>query len=276
MKKDKDWLLHLDRAPTLEELQEQFRAHDFSAAAIRDIDYDTMPGEEVEFLEYVKGLMDEHWEDHSQEMGLSSTHNYGKENPLIAMRDNLENLVSTTVLELLTEKQDTAQKILEQFDFSDPTLEQKVDAFLHNAVGTTMQVMDYPRLVQVMKEIPTYEDFNHYNKNNRPRIDFHRKWEHSRAKIKVTSLDEMEEAVDEDGKPLYDPVADESVNVEEQVPFELGVREFWASLNEEEQHLLQLKMNGMTMQDIAAELGLKSHSAVVKRLQKLKMKYDTM
>ena len=78
------------------------------------------------------------------------------------------------------------------------------------------------------------------------------------------------------GEPLYDPVADESVNVEEQVSFELGVREFWASLNEEEQHLLQLKMNGMTMQDIAAELGLKSHSAVVKRLQKLKMKYDTM
>ena len=276
MKKDKDWLLHLDRTPTLEELQEQFRAHDFSAAAIRDIDYDTMPGEEVEFLEYVKGLMDGHWEAHSQEMGLSSTNNYGKENPLIAMRDNLENLVSTTVLELLTEKQDTAQKILEQFDFSDPALEQKVDAFLHNAVGTTMQVMDYPRLVQVVKEIPTYEDFNHYNKNNRSRIDFHRKWEHSRAKIKVTSLDEMGETVDEDGEPLYDPVADESVNVEEQVSFELGVREFWDSLNEEEQHLLQLKMNGMTMQDIATELGLKSHSAVVKRLQKLKMKYDTM
>ena len=275
MKKDKDWLLHLDRTPTLEELQEHFREHDFSAAAIRDIDYDTMPGDEVEFLEYVKGFMDEHWEAHSQEMGLSSTNNYGKENPLIAMRDNLEDLVSTTVLELLTEKQDTAQKILEQY-FSDSDLEQKVDAFLNNAVGTTMHVMDYPRLVQLMKEIPAYEDFNHYNKNNRPRIDFHRKWEHSRAKIKVTSLDEMEEAVDEDGEPLYDPVADESVNVEEQASRELKVREFWASLNEDEQHLLQLKMNGMTTQDIAAELGLKTHSAVVKRLQKLRKKYDSM
>lgn len=275
MKKDKDWLLHLDRTPTLEELQEHFREHDFSAAAIRDIDYDTMPGDEVEFLEYVKGLMDEHWESHSQEMGLSSTNNYAKDNPLIAMRDNLEDLVSTTVLELLTEKQDTAQKILEQY-FSDPDLEQKVDAFLHNAVGTTMQVMDYPRLVQVMKEIPTYEDFNHYNKNNRPRIDFHRKWEHSRAKIKVTSLDEMEEAVNEEGEPLYDPVADEPVNVEEQASHELKVREFWASLNEDEQHLLQMKMDGMTTQDIAAELGLKTHSAVVKRLQKLRKKYDSM
>ncbi len=275
MKKDKDWLLHLDRTPTLEELQEHFRDYDFSAAAIRDIDYDTMPGDEVELLEYVKGLMDEHWEAHSQEMGLSSKNNYGKENPLIAMRDNLEDLVSTTVLELLTEKQDTAAKILEQY-FSDPDLDQKVDAFLHNAVGTTMQVMDYPRLVQVMKEIPTYEDFNRYNKNNRPRIDFHRKWEHSRAKIKVTSLDEIEETVDDEGESLYSPVADESVNVEEQASRELKVREFWASLNEDEQHLLQLKMNGMTTQDIAAELGLKTHSAVVKRLQKLRKKYDSM
>ena len=275
MKKDKDWLLHLDRTPTLEELQEHFREHDFSAAAIRDIDYDTMPGDDVEFLEYVKGFMDEHWEAHSQEMGLSSTNNYGKDNPLVAMRDNLEDLVSTTVLELLTEKQDTAAKILEQY-FSDPDLEQKVDAFLHNAVGTTMQVMDYPRLVQVMKEIPTYEDFNHDNKNNRPRIDFHRKWEHSRTKIKVTSLDEMEEAVDDEGDPLYSPVADESVNVEEQAFSELKVREFWASLNEDEQHLLQLKIDGLTTQEIAAERGLKTHSAVVKRLQKLKKKYDDM
>ena len=146
-------MLHLDRTPTLEKLQEHFREHDFSAAAIRDIDYDTMPGDEVEFLEYVKGFMDEHWEAHSQEMGSSSTNNYGKDNPLIAMRDNLEDLVFTTVLELLTEKQDTAAKILEQY-FSDPDLEQKVDASLHNAIGTTMQVMDYPRLVQVMKRSP--------------------------------------------------------------------------------------------------------------------------
>lgn len=275
MKKDKDWLLHLDRTPTLEELQEHFREHDFSAAAIRDIDYDTMPDDEVEFLEYIKGFMDEHWEAHSQEMGLSSTNNYGKDNPLIAMRDNLEDLVSTTVLELLTEKQDTAAKILEQY-FSDPDLEQKVDNFLHNAVGTTMQVMDYPRLVQVMKEIPTYEDFNHDNKNNRPRIDFHRKWEHSRAKIKVTSLDETDEAVDDEGEPLYSPVADESVNVEDQAFSELKVREFWASLNEDEQHLLQLKMDGLTTQEIAAKLGLKTHSAVAKRLQKLKKKYVDM
>lgn len=48
------------------------------------------------------------------------------------------------------------------------------------------------------------------------------------------------------------------------------------AVDEDEQHLLQLKMNGMTTQDIAAELGLKTHSAVVKRLQKLRKKYDSM
>lgn len=117
-----------------------------------------------------------------------------------------------------------------------PKLEQKVDAFLHNAVGTTMRVMHYPRLVQVMKEIPTYEDFNHGNRNNRPGIDFHRKWEHSRAKIKVSSLDETEEAVDDEGESLHSPVADQSVNVEEQAFSELKVREFWASLNGRTDH----------------------------------------
>lgn len=276
MKKGKDRLLNLDRTPTLEELQKHFREHDFSAAVIRDIDYDTMPGDEVEFLEYVKDLMDEHWEAHSREMGASSANNYGKENPLIFMRDNLEDLVSTTVLELLTEKQDTAQKILKQFDFDDPDLEQKADTFLHNAIGSTMQVMDYPKLVQVMKEIPTYEDFNHSDKNNRPRIDFHRKWEHSRAKITVTSLDEKEETVNEEGEPLYTPVRDATVDIEEQAFSEINMQEFWASLNEDEKKLLQLKMDGLTTQEIAARLGLKTRSAVVKRMQKLKKKYDEM
>ncbi len=276
MKKEKDWLLNLDRTPTLEELQEHFRENDFSAAAIRDIDYDTMSGDEAELLEHIKSLMDEPWETNSQAMGLSSAGNYGKDNPLIAMRDNLKNLTSTAVLQLLTEKQDTTQKILDQFDFSDPDIEQKADAFLHNAIGTTMRVMDYPRLVQVMKKIPAHEDFNHANPNNRPRIDFQCKWDHSRSSTSVISLEGLESAADGSGGPLHSPVKDTSVDVEEQAFSDLKVREFWASLNEEEQKLLQLKMDGLTAQEIADALGLKTHSAVVKRLQKLKKKFEDM
>ena len=274
MKKEKDWLLHLDHTPTLEELQEHFRENDFSAAAIRDIDYDTMSGDEAELLEYIKSLMDEPWETNSQAMGLSSAGNYGKDSPLIAMRDNLKNLTSTAVLQLLTEKEDTAQEILDQFDFSDPDIEQKADAFLHNAIGTTMRVMDYPRLVQVMKEIPAHEDFNHTNPNNRPRIDFQRKWDHSRSSTSVISLEGLESAADGSGGPLHSPVKDMSVDVEEQAFSDLKVREFWASLNEEEQQLLRLKMDGLTVQEIADALGLKTHSAVVKRLQKLRKKFE--
>ena len=276
MKKEKDWLLHLDRTPTLEELQEHFRENDFSAAAIRDIDYDTMPGDEAELLEHIKSLMDEPWETNSQAMGLSSANNYSKDNPLIAMRDNLKNLTSTAVLQLLTEKQDTAQEILDQFDFSDPDIEQKADTFLHNAIGTTMRVMDYPRLVQIMKEIPAYEDFNHTNPNNRPLIDFHRKWNHSRSSTSVISLEELESAADDSGGPLQSPTKDASVVVEEQAFSDLKVREFLASLNEEEQKLLQLKMDGLTAQETADALGLKTHSAVVKHLQKLKKKFESM
>ncbi|MEA4954377.1 MAG: hypothetical protein VB096_02515 [Pseudoflavonifractor sp.] len=41
----------------------------------------------VETLEHIKGLMDEQWESRSREMGLKAdSSNYGKDNPLIAMR----------------------------------------------------------------------------------------------------------------------------------------------------------------------------------------------
>lgn len=276
MKKDKDWLLQLGRTPTLEELQEHFRENDFSSAAVMDLDYGTLPGETVEMLEYIKGFMDESWEAHSREMGMRSSDHYGEDNPLIAMRDNLEDLVSSSVFKLITEHPENAAHILEKFDFSDPEIGQKVDAFLHNAVGKTMEVMDYPKLVQVMKELPTYEDFNHRKKDNQPGIDFHRKWYHTRTKTQMTSLEEMAEAANDKGEPLREVAPDPFANVEEQAISELKVHEFWASLNDDDKELLELKMNGMTTQEIADELGLKTHSAVVKRLQKLKKKFETM
>ena len=44
----------------------------------------------------------------------------------------------------------------------------------------------------------------------------------------------------------------------------------------DDKEMLKLKMSGMTTQEIAGELGMKTHSAVVKRLQKLKKKFETI
>lgn len=202
---EKDFLLNLGRSPTMEELRDYFHENDFSAAKIMELDYETLPAETVEMLEEIKQLMNKPWEEYAQEMGMRSSDHYGKEHPLIALRNNTENLVSSTVFKLLDEHPESVEQILDQFDFTDPEIHQKADSFLNTAVKTTIQVMDYEKLLQVIRELPTYEDFNHNKHFNQPEIDFHRKWYHTRTKTQVVSLDAMQEATDEEGEPVETP-----------------------------------------------------------------------
>ncbi|MEA4932689.1 MAG: hypothetical protein VB071_03750 [Lawsonibacter sp.] len=68
------------------------------------MDYDKLDADTVESLEHIKSLMNEHWEPLSREVGLKADSSYyGKDNPLIAMRDNMENLVADGVMKLLGE-----------------------------------------------------------------------------------------------------------------------------------------------------------------------------
>ena len=270
MKKKKQTLFDLDRVPTLDELREYFKENDFSAATYIDIDYEKMDAEDVEALEYIKGLMDEKWEPLSREMGLKSDSSYyGKDNPLIAMRDNMENLVASGVMKLLDEKPEMVTEILEQF-FQDPDVEQHADAFLNNAVKTAMQVMNYEELAQTVQENTAYEDFNHDKFNNYRSKDFDRKWNHTRSKTDIVSLSEMEDAVNDEGESVPAQVADSSVNVEDEVIAQLTGKTFWDSISKDDQTLLRMRMSGKTQQEIADALGYKTHSAVTKRLQKLK------
>lgn len=134
-------LLDLDRVPTIEELREFFRENDFSTATYRDVDYDKMDADGVESLEYIKGLMGEKWDELSRDMGLKSDPSYyGKDNPLIAMRDSMENLAATGVMKLLEEMPERAEELLIDFttaeDWESPkALAVRADNMLNNAVA---------------------------------------------------------------------------------------------------------------------------------------------
>lgn len=274
MKKKKKTLLDLDRIPTLDELRAYFRENDFSAATYIDMDYDKLDFESVEMLEHIKGLMDEKWEPLSHEMGLKSDSSYyGKDNPLIAMRDNMENLVAGGVLKLLTEKPDLAAEILASY-LDDPDVEQRADDFLNNAVKTAMQVVNYEEVAQAVQEEAAYEDFNHDKFNNYRSKDFDRKWNHTRSKIETVSLNEMVSAVNDEGESAPLQVADSSVNVEDEAIANLTGNNFWDSISEDDRVLLKMRMSGKTQQEIADTLGYKTHSAVTKRLQKLKEVFE--
>jgi DNA-binding NarL/FixJ family response regulator len=196
-------------------------------------------------------------------MGLKSgSLNYGGDNPLIALRDNMESLAATGVLKLITEQPERAAEILEHFKLdSDPDVEKHADDFLHNAVETLMKVADYESLVQIVQEAPAHEDFNPRLKPNYREQDFDRKWRHSRTGVKTEPLDEIteDEAVSADFS--------DTVIANEQL------KSFWKNLSDEDKKLLQMKMAGASQKEIATALGLRTQSAVSKRLAKLKEQF---
>lgn len=272
-------LLNLNRTPTLDELREFFRKNDWSTATYKDIDYDKMNSDETEGLEYIKALMDEHFEPLSREMGLKADSGYyGKDNPLITMRDNLENLVATGVMKLSAEQPEKVDSILEHF-FTESAFEspdefhKNVDDMLHNAVKLTMQTMSYEEVAKVINESPAYEDFNHSKHNNYRSKDFDRKWNHTRSKISTESIEEMQEKACEDSQHQEEIIEDISVNIEEQVVAKLTEETFWNSISDDDKKILQMRMAGLPQKEIAEELGYKTHSAITKRLQKLKEQF---
>ena len=266
MKRPKKTLLDLNRNPTLEELRAFFKENDWSAAAYMDLDYDTMPDETIDFLEHAKSLLDEHWEPLSHEMGLKSHSScYGKDNPLIAMRDNFQDLVSAGVLKLIEEQPEKAAEILADFMDDNGEFSGDADRLLHNAVETAMKTMSYEEAAKIVQNTPTYEDFNNSKKNNYRAADFDRKWNHTRTKVETVSMSDLENS---DNARIT--ISDPRVDIADEVMANIKQNTFWASISEEDKNLLRLRMDGLTQEEIAKELGYKTHSAVTKRLQKLK------
>ncbi len=260
-----DSLLNLDRVPTLEELREFFKRNDFSAATYLELDYNQLDADIVEAMECFKGIMDEKWEPVSREMGLKSPSiYYGKDNPLIALRDNMQNLVAGGVVKLLEEYPDRAAEILSQF-MDDPNVEQNADRFLNSAVETLLKVMDYEEVANAVQDMPAYEDFNHGQPVNYRAMDFDRSWNHTRSKIQTVPIEDT----DSGGEPAVMEVPDASVNVAETAAANIAFHDFWNKISDEDKKLLQMRMSGMSQKEIAESLGYKTHSAVTKRLQKL-------
>ena len=267
-------LLDLDRVPTIEELREFFHENDFSTATYRDIDYDKMDADDIEALKYIKGLMGEKWDELSRGMGLKSDPAYyGKDNPLIAMRDSMETLAATGVMKLLEEMPERAEELLSDFTTpenweSPEAVAVKADHMLSNAVSTLMQTMNYEEVAKIIAENPAYEDFAHGKPNNFRAKDFERRWNHTRAAIKVDSLDELQ--TNDAGEVIELNISDVTSDVFEQVSSKLTEETFWSKLSEDDKIILLMRMDGKTQQEIADHLGYKNHSAVTKRIKKLK------
>ena len=260
MKKD---LLELDRLPTLDELKEFFKENDWTTVKIDDPSRRT-DAERAE-IAYAAKLMDKKFEELARKKGRNSAARYyGVDNPLIALQNNTEDLVASTVVKISNDDELT-DAILSQFNFSDPDLDKKADDFLNNAVNTMFDVMEYEKLAEIVRLNSDEQDFNDKVANNYRLKDHVRRWEHTKDKKKnILTPDPNAE--------LREP----SKSVEDEAIGNVLVEQFMETLNETDSKIFSRKLAGYTQSEIAKELGFSSNSAVSKRLTDMEKRFREM
>ncbi len=259
MYKDDMTLINMSRIPTMDELREFFKTHDFSTLQVYgegELDH-----EDNAEIAYVASLFNEKWDELAKEKGLRGHIScYDKnENPLMLLRNGTSKVVSEAVYKLIDENPDCAAQIIEQFSSAFGNTE-KADELLTKSIDTVLDTMQFSELASIVQSVPAHEDFSH-KQQNFPAADFDRKWNHSRAKVVVESVDEIDE------QTAYAEDVSEIVFANERFT------NFWGSLSEDDKTILMYAMNGMTQAEIAKKMGFKTHSAVGKRLAKLKQKF---
>ena len=259
MYKDDNTLIDMDRIPNMDELRESFKAHDFTTLQVYgegELDH-----EDNAEIAYVASIFNEKWDELAREKGLRGHIScYDKnENPLMLLRNGTSQVVSEAVYKLICENPDGVAQIIEQFSSAFGNTE-KADELLTKSIDTVLDAMQFSELSGIVQSVPAHEDFSH-KQQNFPAADFDRKWNHSRAKVTVESVEEIDE------QTAYAEDVSEIVFANERFA------NFWGSLSDDDKTILMYAMNGMTQAEIAEKMGFKTHSAVGKRLTKLKKKF---
>ena len=112
MYKDDNTLIDMDRIPTMDELREFFKAHDFSTLQVYgegELDH-----EDNAEIAYIASTFNEKWDELAREKGLRGHIScYDKnENPLMLLRNGTSKVVSEAVYKLIDENPDCAAQII--------------------------------------------------------------------------------------------------------------------------------------------------------------------
>ena len=232
--------------------------------------------------------------------GKKSLRNFSEFDPIRCLEKSEEKLVSGTVAEIASDEDHfqsiidsvfssfqnemyaSALKLAEQNgktidDLTDEEIALVIDSFsdelLASMMGKLLNAQSVPEMLGVLKTDRAHEDYNTSVRENHDQIDFIRHWDHTRSRVgQMFCFDDMVQVdlKNDDGKvktPVY--VEDED---EEKL-----YQEFRALLTEEEKLIADMRWNKqMTQKEIAEALGYKSHSAVTKKLKKMREKIDAM
>lgn len=152
-----------------------------------------------------------------------------------------------------------------EIPFCDP---EDVRQVMKQVVEQTIEEQGWGPMLEVIRDMPCEEDFERWDTNVRK--DFLRKWYHTRSKrVQTVSLEECME--DEDSNIHSLPALEGDFT--EQVESEDFCRRFKATLSQKDMSILELRVEGYTLEEIADRLGYKTHSAVVKRMEAIKKRF---
>lgn len=146
-----------------------------------------------------------------------------------------------------------------------------VSDIMNKAVTSAVKRYNLQPIIDTAKEYRCFEDFD--NRNSNQKIDFIRKWYHTRTKHPQVSYESYEEwfrDMYDDTFEIEDPIS----SYEDEVVENIDVQKFLSTLEEKDKQILQMRENGYTYKEIADKIGFRTHSAVIKRINKIGRMYE--
>ncbi len=127
-------------------------------------------------------------------------------------------------------------------------------------------------MLKVVNEHRCFEDYD--TRDSREKQAFFRSWYHTRTQHPMISLEDYktEYAAEHHGEK-WDP-PDESQSFENEVDCQILAEQFMETLSEKDKQILQLRLEGDTLEEVADKLGYSNHSGVIKRLRKIGLAFE--
>lgn len=147
----------------------------------------------------------------------------------------------------------------------------EMNTVMKYTVQKTVQDHNLVEIIKTIEENRCWEDFDF--RDSKQKTDFYRKWYHTRTKHPQISLEAWkEDYVERHNGMEFDVPGDDNVSLE--VTDRVQVKQFTDRLSEKDKQILKMRMQGLTLEEIAEKLGYKNHSGVLKRIRKIGQKYE--
>lgn len=157
------------------------------------------------------------------------------------------------------------------FDFGYVS-EAEIEHFFDWLVPQAMAHHNMKAVIEIAKEFRCFEDFDF--RRSRQKTDFFREWYHTRTKHPQISLESFQEDYENAHDGMEWDVSDEDLDLELETVDQVQVDTFMKTLTEKDKQILEMRMDGSTLEEIADKLGYANHSGILKRIRKVGQAYE--